>query len=74
MKGKQRKNGKNFPFIVILATLTLVQFPIQAVPANDQIHLSFNPRPNEPPSTPIDFYPLNGTVDTESPTPLKVHL
>ena len=72
MKKKKRKERKISLSVVTLIILISSLFSTPITLANDQIGVSFNPRFNEPPDTPINSYPVNGTVDIRVPVTLEV--
>lgn len=75
MKGRNRKQTVAPPLVLLIILIPLL-FPIPATLADgqtgDQITITFYPRPNEPPSTPINPDPPNGSVDVPVPVTLSV--
>jgi len=71
MKGRNRKRKVMQLFILIIILLPFIS-PL--IFANDQVILSFNPRPNEAPYAPINPNPPNGSVDVSVPVILTVNV
>ena len=70
MKGKKKRKA-SLSFIIFTILIPLLFF-IPTAWANSQIGISFDPRPNEPPSAPVNPDPPNGSVDVRVPVTLSV--
>ena len=75
MDGRNKKRKVTITFILLIILIPLIS-PTLTEFANgqtdDQIKASFDPRPNEPPVTPVNPDPANGTVDVKVPVTLCV--
>ncbi len=75
MDGRNKKRKVTITFILLIILIPLIS-PTLTEFANgqtdDQIKVSFDPRPNEPPVTPVNPDPANGTVDVKVPVTLCV--
>lgn len=75
MEGRNKKRKITLPFILLIILIPLIS-PIKTElvkgGTEDQISISFDPRPNEPPSAPINPDPSNGSVDVPVSVTLSV--
>ena len=69
MKGRNRLRIFLFTFVIFILLISIFIPPIFA---DDQVGISFNPIPNEPPRKPINPDPSNGSVDIIVPVTLSV--
>jgi len=77
MKGRNRKRTVTLTFVLLIILIPLIS-PITTELAkgqtDDQISISFDPRPNEPPSAPVNPDPPNGSVDVGVSVTLSVYV
>jgi PKD repeat protein len=75
MERRNKKRTVTLPFVLLIILFSLIS-PITTELAKggneDQISISFDPRPNEPPSAPLNPDPPNGSVDVRVPVTLSV--
>ena len=75
MEGRKKKRTVILPFILLIILIQLISPIITELAkggTEDQISISFDPVPNEPPSAPFNPDPPNGSVDVRVPVTLSV--
>jgi len=71
MKGRERNKIVTLHFVLLTVLFSLL-LPIQITLASDQVVISFDPHPSEPPYAPINPDPPDGALDVGLPVTLSV--